>query len=567
MKTGFAFLTVTAFVLITGALRSAMKSEDKSFPLAEPDYDSKRPLDFTPFEDALNALTDARIAELDELVIEATIPDLQAAFAAGTLTSEELITYYIWRIRAYDFNRFNAVIELNPAALDIAREKDAERGAGNASGGLHGIPVLLKDNIAAYGDMHWTAGAWALRELQPDRDAFLVQKIREGGGIIIGKTNLSEFANWMSDGMPNGFSTLGGQTRHPYGPFDPIGSSSGSAVSVAANFASVAVGSETSGSIISPARTNAIVGIKTSRGLVSRDYIIPLLEATDVAGPMGRTVTDVAILLTAMTGTDSNDPATQDAVDLAGTDFTQYLTMDGIDQLRVAYFVVDEASVRENAAVQNLELSDDEIQKQLKQFNLMFTLDPNTLTRFEAAGIQLVPVRFALTTAGTTAFRDFLTNGFKYDLDKFLTELGDLAPYSTLAEIIAANEEDIDNRAPYGQTYLVHSEATTVSETDHRQQMNAVRQQARDVLDAILQANDVDAVIGIGLPYPAAGYPAITIPNGYQDDGYPNALVLVGGYLSEPRLIQIAYGLEQAASVRVAPDLDVSIAQIDAIEN
>ncbi|MCA9903630.1 MAG: hypothetical protein KC547_07220, partial [Anaerolineae bacterium] len=542
------------------SVTSSVFAQDE-FPVPEPDYSNKRPLDFSAFDDALAGLTDARIAELDALVIEATIPQLQAAFADGSLTSEELVTYYVQRIRTYDLNRLNAIIELNPDALASAREKDAERAVGGDFGPMHGIPVLLKDNIAAAGDMHWTAGAWALRELQPDRDAFLVQQLRASGAIIMGKTNLSEWANWVDPAMPNGFSTLGGQTRHPYGPFDPLGSSSGSAVSVAANLTAVAVGTETSGSIISPGSANSIVALKTSLGLVSRDYVVPLVEAWDVPGPMGRTVTDVAILLTAMTGTDVNDSATEGAAALAGTDFAQFLTLDGIEALRVGYFVADEAYAQSLREKYRDTITDEAKLEELIQLLIAdYDPAPEVLALLEASGVELVPISGAEVPAETVIPLEVITPGFKFDLNRFLSQLGARAPYSSLEAIIAVDDEDAANRTPYGHSYLNVSQDVEIPEDQYRQAVAELRQTVAAQINDVMQKHDIDALLGTKLRYNAAGFPAITLPQGYDDTGKPVGLVLTGGYLSEPVLIQIAYAIEQANPARVAPDLETTIA-------
>ncbi|MCB0801417.1 MAG: hypothetical protein KDB91_13015, partial [Bacteroidales bacterium] len=249
--------------------------------------------DFAPFQAALDAYTPAQAAALDALIRGKTIPELQALMDSGDLTATDLVVYYLDRIRRYDVDKLNAVLELNPAALEIAQALDAERTAGAVRGPMHGIPVLLKDNIATGDAMHTAAGAAVMLDWEPDRDAFLVAQLRAAGAVILGKANLSEWANWMGGCVPNGFSANGGQTRNPYGPYETYGSSSGSAVAVAADLATVSVGTETQGSIIMPAGINAVVGLKTSLGLVSRDHIIPLLPAQDVPGPMGRTVTDV----------------------------------------------------------------------------------------------------------------------------------------------------------------------------------------------------------------------------------------------------------------------------------
>ena len=307
----------------------------RTFPLAEPDYNAKRPLDLSAFADALAAFDPARAQELDALLAGKALPELQALLDSGDLTSVELVTYYLDRIQRYDVDRLNSVIELNPQALADAAAADAARSAGNVLGALHGIPVLLKDNIATGGDLHTTAGAYALKDWQPDRDAFLVQQLRDAGALIFGKTNLSEWANYMDPCMPSGFSVVGGQTRNPYGPHETYGSSSGSGVAVGANLTTVAVGSETSGSLIQPARVNSIVGMRPSLGLISRDYVVPLGPHLDTTGPMGRSVTDVALLLNVLKGVDENDPKTADAAALAGVDFTQYLSLDEARKVRV----------------------------------------------------------------------------------------------------------------------------------------------------------------------------------------------------------------------------------------
>ena len=272
------------------------------FPLAEPDYNSKLTRDFTPFQEALDGFSHEQAAEMERLLSGKTILEIQEMMEAEKTTATELTTYYLARIQQYDVDMLNSVMELNPEALEIAAQLDGERAVGKTRGTMHGIPVLLKANIATGDQMKTTAGAVALQDWQPARDAFLVQQLRDAGAIILGKANLSEWANYIDPNNPNGFTALGGQTRNPYGPFDPLGSSTGSAVSVAANLTTVSIGTETQGSIIAPSTVNGVAGLKTSRGLVSRDHIIPLVDWMDVPGPIGRNVTDVAVLLTAMTG-------------------------------------------------------------------------------------------------------------------------------------------------------------------------------------------------------------------------------------------------------------------------
>ncbi len=534
------------------------------FPRPEPDYNAKRVRDLSPFASALAGLTEDRRAELDAQLASATILDMQQTMANGKLSAEELVTYYVDRIQRYDVDRLNSVMELNPQALEIARQLDAERAAGTVRGDMHGIPVLLKDNIATGDGMHTSAGAYALKDWQPDRDAFLVQQLREAGAVILGKANLSEWANWMDPCMPNGFSTLGGQTRNPYGPFETYGSSSGSAVAAAANFAAATVGSETQGSIIMPASINSVVAIKTSMGLISRDYVIPLLDWQDVPGPMGRTVTDVAVLLTAMAGVDANDPATQDAASLAGVDFTQFLKPDAAQGLRVGILVyIDEdidklvANIKDQDMADSLRQnfqSENDGQRQLAQ-------------GFAELGFEVVEVsNLALPKSIDTAA--VLPNGFKDAINRFLAGLGDQVAVDSLEEIIALNAEDLANRAPYGQGYLEQSQNPPLSDEDYLAAKEANQSKARDGLSSLFAGNDIDVLISdVGQAYAPAGFPAMTVPIGYSSSGTPVGITLVADYLGEPSLIAVGYALEQAEQARKAPDLEATMKQIEAMGN
>ncbi|MCO5214009.1 MAG: amidase family protein [Caldilinea sp.] len=535
---------------------------DLPFPRPEPAYTAKRVRDLSPFADALAGLTDARRAELDALLAGATVLDMQAAMAGGALSAEELVTWYVDRIARYDVDKLNAVMELNPQALEIARQLDAERAAGSVRGNLHGIPVLLKDNIATGDGMHTTAGAYALKDWQPERDAFLVQQLRAAGAVILGKANLSEWANWMDRCMPNGFSTLGGQTRNPYGAFETYGSSSGSAVAVAADLAAVAVGSETQGSIIMPAQVNSVVGLKTSMGLVSRDHVVPLLEWQDVPGPMGRTVADVAVLLTAMTGVDANDPVTQDAAALAGVDFTQFLAPDARQGLRVGIVVYDDAAIdqviakiglpEEQAAGFRTNMqANNEQQRQLGQ-------------AFGALGFAIVEVSAAALPQGIDVLAA-LTYGYKDAIDRFLAELGDQVAVHSLAEIIARNAEDPANRAPYGQGHLEESQNSPLSAEEFLAIKAQNQTAARSALAALFADNDIDVLISdAGQAYAPAGFPAISVPLGYTAEGQPVGLTMIADYLGEPALIAVAHAFEQEAQARKAPDLEATVQQLPA---
>jgi len=534
MKRSIVISLVIGIILSACGLGGA-----ESFPLPEPDYNSKHPRDFTPFESALDGLKPERIAELDSLVLEKAIPDLQALMESGQLTSKELVTYYISRIQHFDVDKLNSVMELNPDALEIARALDEERANGSIRGSMHGIPVLIKDNIATGGQMHTTAGAYALHDWQADRDAFLVKQLRAAGAVILGKANLSEWANYSDPDAPNGFSTLGGQTRHPYGPFDPFGSSSGSAVSVAANFVTVSVGTETQGSIILPASSNGIVGIKTSRGLVSRDYIIPLVDWMDVPGPMGRTVTDVAILLTAMSGVDEHDPATSDAVELSGMDFTQFATDGAAEGKRVGIFIGDDKYLKEDNA----------ITRQIGQI-------------LSAQGVQIVEIPLD-EMPHSPSLTKALEYGFQDSLNRFLSNLSSRAPIETLADVVSINDEDPDNRVPYGQSYITGSVNTTMTADEYAELINKNHQAAVASLRQVFDTYSVDAIVSNSQSYAAAGFPAITVPNGLDESRQPEGTMLIGDFLGEPDLIAIAYAYEQGRQGRVDPDLETTIAQID----
>lgn len=533
---------------------------DLPFPRSEPRYAAKGTLDFTPFADALAGLTDVRRTVLDALLADATILDMQQAMVAGDLTAEELVTWYVDRIYRYDFNRLNSVMELNPHALAIARQFDAERVAGHVRSAMHGIPVLLKDNIATGDGMHTTAGAYALKDWQPDRDAFLVQQLRNAGAVILGKTNLSEWANWMDPCMPNGFSTRGGQTRNPYGPFETYGSSSGSAVAAASNFAAAAVGSETQGSIIMPASANSVVGLKTSMGLISRDYIVPLLAWQDVPGPMGRTVTDVALLLTAMAGMDDKDPVTQDAAALAGVDFTQFLSAEAAAGLTIGIVVQSDAEIDALLARLGLAHAQAAVSRSYLQANREAQRQIGAI--FQGLGFDVVEVASSALPASPDLIPP-LTYGYKDAMNRFLAGLGEQVTVASLEEIIAFNAADLANRAPYGQGYLIESQNGLLSEVEFFAIREENQRTTRDGLHRLFVRYGVDVLLSdTDQAYAPAGFPAITVPFGYSDSGQPVGLTMVADYLGEPALIAVAHAFEQEARTRKAPNLEITLQQL-----
>ncbi len=560
----FVLIALFTSACAPGALDQDLSLDDlmPEFPLSEPEYTNKRMRDFGAFEAALAAFPAARAQALDSALTNATIPEIQALLDAGDLTSVELVTYYVDRIRRYDIDQLNSVMELNPDALADAAAADELRAAGTVLGPMHGIPVLLKDNIAAIG-MHATAGAYALKDWQPQRDAFLVQQLRGAGAVILGKANLSEWANYMDPGMPNGFSVLGGQTRHPYGPFDPLGSSSGSAVAAAANLATVTVGSETQGSIVSPSKVNSVVGLKTSHGLVSGDYIIPLVDWMDVAGPIGRTVTDVAILLSAMTALDAAGEADAALGAAQALDYSQYASLAAANSLTVALPIADEAVLDQQLAL--LEELEVDITDGLRE-SIVEELDARTAQiraigeRLNEAGLNTVEISAALLPEPAPVLT-ILEFGFQDSLNRFAADI-DGFPVETLADVAAFNAEDLANRAPYGQSFVEGSANTEQEPAAYVELKAAARQQAAESLRAMLTESGADVLLISDLTsdltqeYASAGFPAITLPVGYGEDGMPIGLLLTADYLGEPKLIAAAYAIEQATMAREAPDLD-----------
>ena len=513
--------TLLLALLFTACSAQAPKDE---FPRPEPDYNAKLSRDFSAFDDALASFTPERAAELDTLLSGKTVLDIQGLLDDGQFTSEELVTYYVDRIQRYDVDKLNSVMALNPEALDIARTLDAERAESGARGPMHGIPVLLKDNIATGDKMQATAGAFALKDWTPDRDAFLVKALRDNGAIILGKANLSEWANYMDSGMPNGFSVLGGQTRNPYGPFEVLGSSSGSAVAAAANFSTVTVGTETQGSLIMPAGINSVVGLKTSRGLVSGDYVIPLVDWMDTPGPIGRTVTDVAVLLTAMTTPDPNNP---EVSDLAQTDFTQFLTADAVEGLRIGLVVENEALTQD----------------------------------FEALGMEVVQVDPADIPNFYDA-RPALEYGFQDSLNRFLATAN--APVLSLADVVAVNNEELKNRAPFGQGFLQGSVDTKITKVEYDVIKAENSQGSADAITAVFEKYGIDVLMSdLNQRYAPAGFPAITVPGGYAENGQPLPVFLTALHLDEGKLLSVAYAFEQATHARQEPELETTMQQIE----
>lgn len=501
----------------------------------------RRPLDFRPFEDALGAYADEERCRLDRFILEATAPQLQADLDAGRYSGVNLVTFYVDRIRRLDVPRLRSVVELNPDLLEDAAARDAERAAGKIRGPLHGIPILLKDNIGTGDRMRTTAGAAALSGARCDRDAHLVSGLREAGAIMLGKANLSEWAYWMSYIAPSGYSAIGGQVLSPYGAtIDPVGSSTGSAVAVTANLAAISVGTETAGSIVAPSSRASVVGMRPTLGLISRDRVIPISEECDMAGPIGRTVTDVALMMTAMASQrDPRDRQSRRAAGIHGADFAAYLDRDALRGRRIGIIGIPaDASVDDEWIIANSGLTD-------------------VAAAMKKAGAKVSAVHapaFDFTGAG---FVPEFNWGLREGVNAYLAATS--APVRSLAEVIEFNDQDLPRFAPWGQDRLRDCLWSPLNEKEAGDLGRANRQQARDYLLGLLDADGLDILVGIdtlqSLIYPFAGFPAIAMPAGLSVGGVPFAVTFIGRPESDPELIGMAYAFEQASHFRIPPEL------------
>ena len=497
--------------------------------------------------ETISAQTDMKSFDFEEF----TIAQLQEAMQTGRSSARDITQKYLERIQTID-KKLNSVIETNPDALTIAIELDKERKAGKVRSALHGIPVLLKDNVDTADRMKTTAGSLALVDAPtPRADAFLVQKLREAGAVIIGKTNLSEWANFRSNDSSSGWSGRGGQTHNPYIlDRNPCGSSSGSGAAVAANLAAVAVGTETDGSILCPSSINGIVGLKPTLGLVSRSGIIPIAHSQDTAGPMCRTVTDAAILLSAMVGADASDSITTTAK--TEKDYTKFLAANGLQGTRIG--VARQYFGRNERVDKVLEAA---------------------LAVLKNGGATLVDVNFPTLGKFGDAEFEVLLYEFKEDLNKYLAGRG--GQYKTLADLIKFNEDNKDREMPYfGQDIFIKADAKpNLEDRAYRLALLQSKVMTQDQgIDAVVKKDNLDAIfapsnsptwmidlvsgdcgsgyVGSSSLAAVAGYPNITVPAGFISE-LPIGVSFFGRAFTEPTLIKIAYAFEQATKARRAP--------------
>lgn len=482
---------------------------------------------------------------LFDVLETSTIPDIQEALIAKRYSSRDLVLFYLERIGAYDSSspKLNSVLELNPDAIFIAEALDAERMRQGPRSHLHGIPILLKDNIDTGDKLHTSAGSLALASSYADEDAFLVSCLRQAGAIILGKANMTEWANFMTQGMKNGYSSRGGQVLNPYGPgqFDVGGSSSGSGAAVAANLATVSIGTETSGSIVSPANANSVVGIKPTVGLISRRGVIPIAHSQDTPGPLTRNVTDAAVLLNVLAAVDQGDPATWGTAQLRAGDYTEYLDKNGLQGARIGI----PRSYYERLDEDRLQLVD------------------AAIDALRSAGATVVdPV--ILPSAQEKTDSKVLTYEFKAALNAYLGQLSPHVPIHSLRELITYNQHHAETMLKYGQTILISSEATNGRLTEPEYiaaRLRDLRQTREQGIDAALAAHELDALLmpgawGASLAA-KAGYPAACVPAGYLANGCPMSITFVASAYEEPVLLRLAYAFEQATLHRRPPHLDI----------
>ena len=486
---------------------------------------------------------------------EITIPELQQAYDDGNATIADVTQAYLQRIDAIDQNgpSLNSVIYINPKAMERARELDRELQEGNKRGPLHGVPVILKDNIDT-GDMPTTAGARPMEGSIPDNDAFITRKLREAGAIILGKANLSEWANFRADISSSGWSGLGGQTNNPYDVSrNPCGSSSGSGVAASANLAMFTIGTETNGSIVCPSSANGIVGIKPTVGLLSRTGIIPISFTQDTPGPMARTVTDAAIALGPMTGVDPADSKTAASEGNFHTDYSQFLNENGLEGKRIGFWTGP-----------------------MDRHWRVDTLMHETVELLKDKGATIVEIEtISEESIGGDSFQVMLYE-FKDGLNKYFESLGDDAPLTSLQQLVDSTLADSIEMRYFDIELLQRaSKKGGLDSEEYQEALERMLKYARDEgIDRVMDEHNLDAIVAptggpawktdlvngdnfslsSSSPAARAGYPNITLPMGYID-GLPVGVSFFGRAWSESTLIEIAYGFEQASKVRKAPNL------------
>jgi len=485
---------------------------------------------------------------------EITIAELQKGYANGDFTITEVTQSYLDRIKDIDDNgpELNAVIQLNPDAMAIAEQLDKELKEGNSRGPMHGIPVILKDNIDTHDNMFTTAGSRALEGSKPLKDSYVAKKLRESGAIILAKANLSEWANFRGDMSSSGWSGINGQTKNPYIlDRNPCGSSSGSGVAASANLTVLAIGTETNGSVVCPANANGIVGIKPTVGLVSRSGIIPISFTQDTAGPMARTVTDAAICLGVLTGPDSTDSKTLDEQANMLKDYTQFLKVDGLQGKRIGLYTAP-----------------------LGRHYKVDTIFNQAVAFIKSQGAEVIEIdQIAKNNVGGLSFEVMLYE-YKDGLNNYFKSLGPDAKIKNLEELIAFNKKDSIEMEFYNQQYLEMAQEKDGLDSDDYKKIlvEMLKGHREDGIDRVMNEHNLDAIIaptggpawktdhtngdsfhvGSSSPAARAGYPNITVPMGFIEN-LPVGISFFGKAWSEPLLLEIAYAYEQGTKHRKVP--------------
>jgi amidase len=502
----------------------------------------------TPKSESNDASTEDDF-ELNEI----TISELQEKMKSGKYTSEQITKLYLDRIEAVDKEgpKINAVIELNPDALAIAKAMDKERKEGKVRGNLHGIPILIKDNIDTADKMMTTAGSLALVGNIASKDAFIVKKLRDAGAVLLGKTNLSEWANFRSSYSCSGWSSRGGQTKNPYIlDHSPCGSSAGSAAAVAANLCVVAVGTETDGSIVCPASVNGTVGIKPTVGLVSRSGIIPISSTQDTAGPLARTVKDAVLLLETMIGFDATDTVTKESKGKSKENYTQYLKIDGLNGKRIG------------------------IEKKKYTNPLLNELLAKAINIMKLQGAEIVEIEYLdkINANGDAEF-EIMKYEFKYGVNKYLSTAN--SKMKSLEDVITFNKKNEAKVMPTfkQETLEMCQEKAGFDSLVYKNALAKSHTEVKNIIDTVMKENKLDAISGLTMgpacsidiiygdrwgdvfltsPAAMSGYPHITVPCGKAYE-LPVGLSFFSGAYQERKIISLAYGYEQASKNRVKP--------------
>ena len=487
---------------------------------------------------------------------EYRITEIQALMEKGELSAKKLTEMYLTRIREIDKQgpKLNAIIEINPDAIKIAESLDEERKNKKIRGPLHGIPVIIKDNINTADKMQTTAGSLAFKGHIASKDAFIVKRLRDAGAIIIGKANLSEWANFRSTRSTSGWSSRGGQTLNPYSlNRNPCGSSSGSAVAVAANLCTVAIGTETDGSVICPSQTNSIVGIKPTIGLISRTGIVPISHNQDTAGSMARTVQDAAFLLNAIVGTDPDDYSTKKHNNDLPLDYTKFLDPNGLKRVRIG------------VARNFFDKSD-----------LIDEIIEGAIEKMRELGAEIIdPIEIQTLDDLRDPEFQVLLYDFKHDLNEYISKYGPINTLRNISDIIRFNNENQEKTMPYfkQELFIMANEKGPITSDEYKEALEKCHRLARgEGIDKVLREHTLDAIaapsggaawlidyingdhgtVGSSSAAAVAGYPNITVPAGYVY-GLPVGISFFSGAFEEPKLIKIAYAFEQATKIRKPP--------------